>query len=234
LTLVTAPAADASLVRVVVADDQVLVRGGIVMVLGASPQIQVVGQATNGADAITVAAELRPDVVIMDLKMPGMDGIEATKALVDDTTGGDDVMKVLVLTTFNDDESVLGALRAGASGFLVKDEAPIHLIDAVLAIAAGHSWLDPSVTGQVIKAISAGPSVSAGGTDARLAALTPREREVLVLMAHGMSNGDITRKLYLSEATVRTHVSRILMKTGSRDRTEAVVLAYQSRLVQPG
>jgi DNA-binding NarL/FixJ family response regulator len=169
----------------------------------------------------------------MDLKMPGMDGIEATKVLVENTTGGDDVMKVLVLTTFNDDESVFGALRAGASGFLVKDEAPIHLIDAVLAIAAGNSWIDPSVTGQVIKAISASPRVGVGA-GGRLAALTPREREVLVLMAHGMSNGDITRELFLSEATVRTHVSRILMKTGSRDRTEAVVLAYQSRLVQPG
>ena len=233
LTLVTASAADAPLVRVVVADDQALIRGGIVMVLGASPQIRVIGEATNGAEAVVLAGELRPDVVIMDLRMPGMDGIEATKALVDNTTGGDDVMKVLVLTTFNDDESVLGALRAGASGFLVKDEAPIHLIDAVLAIAAGNSWLDPSVTGQVIKAISEGPRVGVGA-DARLAALTPREREVLVLMAHGMSNGDITRKLFLSEATVRTHVSRILMKTGSRDRTEAVVLAYRSRLVQPG
>jgi DNA-binding NarL/FixJ family response regulator len=233
LTSVTAPAADASLVRVVVADDQALIRGGIVMVLGASQQIQVVGQATNGAEAVAVAGELRPDVVIMDLKMPGMDGIEATKVLVENTTGGDDVMKVLVLTTFNDDESVFGALRAGASGFLVKDEAPIHLIDAVLAIAAGNSWIDPSVTGQVIKAISASPRVGVGA-GGRLAALTPREREVLVLMAHGMSNGDITRELFLSEATVRTHVSRILMKTGSRDRTEAVVLAYQSRLVQPG
>ncbi len=220
-------------VRVVVADDQALVRGGILMVLGASQQIQVVGEATNGAEAVAVAGELRPDVVIMDLRMPGMDGIEATKALVANTSGGDDVMKVLVLTTFNDDASVLGALRAGASGFLVKDEAPIHLIDAVLSIAAGNSWIDPSVTAQVIKALSQAPRVGVGA-DARLAALTAREREVLVLMAHGMSNGDITQRLFLSEATVRTHVSRILMKTGSRDRTEAVVLAYQSRLVQPG
>jgi DNA-binding NarL/FixJ family response regulator len=172
-------------------------------------------------------------VVIMDLKMPGMDGIEATRALVENTAGGDDLIKVLVLTTFNDDASVLGALRAGASGFLVKDEAPVHLVDAVLAIAAGNSWIDPTVTGQVIKALGAAPRVGVG-SDGRLSALTPREREVLVLMAHGMSNGDITKKLFLSEATVRTHVSRILMKTGSRDRTEAVVLAYQSRLVQPG
>jgi DNA-binding NarL/FixJ family response regulator len=220
-------------VRVVVADDQALVRGGISMVLAASPAITVVGEAGSGAEAVAVAGELRPDVVIMDLKMPGMDGIEATKTLVDNTSGGDDVMKVLVLTTFNDDASVLGALRAGASGFLVKDEAPLHLVDAVLSIAAGNSWIDPSVAGQVIKALADAPRVGVGG-DARLAALTAREREVLVLMAHGMSNGDITRKLFLSEATVRTHVSRILMKTGSRDRTEAVVLAYQSRLVQPG
>ncbi|GAA3625260.1 response regulator transcription factor [Microlunatus ginsengisoli] len=221
------------IVRVVVADDQALVRAGIVMVLGASPEIRVIGEATNGAEAVTLAGELRPDVVIMDLKMPGMDGIQATTALVENTSGGDDVMKVLVLTTFNDDASVLGALRAGASGFLVKDEAPLHLIDAVLTIAAGNSWIDPSVAGQVIKALGEAPRVGVGA-DARIDALTAREREVLVLMAHGMSNGDITRKLFLSEATVRTHVSRILMKTGSRDRTEAVVLAYQSRLVQPG
>ena len=203
------------------------------LVLGASQQIEIVGEASNGAEAIEVANRLRPDVVIMDLRMPGMDGIEATRALVGDTIGGDYVMKILALTTFNDDASVLGALRAGASGFLVKDEAPLHLIDAVLAIAAGNSWIDPSVAGQVIKALAAAPRVGVGA-DARLAALTAREREVLVLMAHGMSNGDITQKLFLSEATVRTHVSRILMKTGSRDRTESVVLAYQSRLVQPG
>ena len=203
------------------------------LVLGASQQIEIIGEASNGAEAIEVANRLRPDVVIMDLRMPGMDGIEATRALVGDTIGGDYVMKILALTTFNDDASVLGALRAGASGFLVKDEAPLHLIDAVLAIAAGNSWIDPSVAGQVIKALAAAPRVGVGA-DARLAALTAREREVLVLMAHGMSNGDITQKLFLSEATVRTHVSRILMKTGSRDRTESVVLAYQSRLVQPG
>ena len=203
------------------------------MVLAGDPQLEVIGEATNGAEAVALAGELRPDVVIMDLKMPGMDGIEATRAVVENSAGGDDLIKVLVLTTFNDDASVLGALRAGASGFLVKDEAPIHLIDAVLAIAAGNSWIDPTVTGQVIKALGEAPRVGAG-SDARLSALTPREREVLVLMAHGMSNGDITKKLFLSEATVRTHVSRILMKTGSRDRTEAVVLAYQSRLVQPG
>ncbi len=220
-------------VRVLVADDQALVRGGILMVLAGDPQLEVIGEATNGAEAVALAGELRPDVVIMDLKMPGMDGIEATRAVVENSAGGDDLIKVLVLTTFNDDASVLGALRAGASGFLVKDEAPIHLIDAVLAIAAGNSWIDPTVTGQVIKALGEAPRVGAG-SDARLSALTPREREVLVLMAHGMSNGDITKKLFLSEATVRTHVSRILMKTGSRDRTEAVVLAYQSRLVQPG
>ena len=220
-------------VRVLVADDQALVRGGILMVLAGHPQLEVIGEATNGAEAVALAGELRPDVVIMDLKMPGMDGIEATRAVVENSAGGDDLIKVLVLTTFNDDASVLGALRAGASGFLVKDEAPIHLIDAVLAIAAGNSWIDPTVTGQVIKALGEAPRVGAG-SDARLSALTPREREVLVLMAHGMSNGDITKKLFVSEATVRTHVSRILMKTGSRDRTEAVVLAYQSRLVQPG
>jgi DNA-binding NarL/FixJ family response regulator len=220
------------LIRVVVADDQALVRGGILMVLAGHPQLEVIGEATNGAEAVALAGELRPDVVIMDLKMPGMDGIEATRAVVENSAGGDDLIKVLVLTTFNDDASVLGALRAGASGFLVKDEAPIHLIDAVLAIAAGNSWIDPTVTGQVIKALGEAPRVGAG-SDTRLSALTPREREVLVLMAHGMSNGDITKKLFLSEATVRTHVSRILMKTGSRDRTEGVV-AYQSRLVQPG
>jgi DNA-binding NarL/FixJ family response regulator len=228
LTLVSGSEA----IRVVVADDQALVRGGILLLLGASPDITVVGEAANGSEAVGLANELRPDVVIMDLKMPGMDGIAATRALVENTSGGDDVTKVLVLTTFNDDASVIGALRAGASGFLVKDEAPLHLIDAVRSIAAGNSWIDPSVAGQVIKALAEAPRVGVGA-DSRLAALTAREREVLILMAHGLSNADITKKLFLSEATVRTHVSRILMKTGSRDRTEAVVLAYQTRLVQP-
>lgn len=218
-------------VRVLVADDQALVRGGIVMLLAPQPDIEVVGEAADGDEAVNQARALRPDLVLMDLRMPGLNGIEATKVLAQDPAGADDrLTKVLVLTTFNDDDSVYGALHAGASGFLLKDQAPTHLVEAVRAVALGNSWIDSAVAGQVLNALAATPQP--GRPDAALSRLTAREQQVLTLMAMGLSNGEITERLVLSKATVRTHVSRILMKTGSRDRTQAVVLAYRSGLVR--
>lgn len=220
--------------RVLIADDDALVRGGIAMLLTGQPDLDIVGQVGDGGAAVAQAVALRVDVVIMDLRMPGVDGVQATRRLTSDRPEDPDALtKVLVLTTFNDDESVYAALRAGASGFLVKDSAPQHLLTAVRTIAAGEGWLDTSVAGSVIKAVGALPEVrSTAATGGLIARLTPREQEVLELMAHGLSNSDIRERLTLSEATVRTHVSRIVMKTGSRDRTQAVVLAYRSGLVR--
>lgn len=219
-------------IRVLIADDQSLVRGGIRMILAAQPGIEIVAEAVDGDEAVAKAQALAPDVLLMDLRMPGMDGIEATALVTQDRPTGptDRLTKVLVLTTFNDDESVYGALRAGASGFLIKDRAPVHLVEAVRAVAAGESWIDSAVAGQVLRALATIPR--AGRPSAAIERLTAREREILVLMASGLSNPDIMQRLVLSEATVRTHVSRILMKTGSRGRTQAVILAYQSGLVR--
>lgn len=232
------------MIRVLVADDQPLVRGGILMLLADHPDIEVVGEAAAGDEALELALQLRPDIVLMDLRMPGLDGVEATRRLTADdemvirsdaalgSVNVDVVVKVLVLTTFNDDESVYSALTAGASGFVVKDAAPRYLVEALRTVAAGDSWLDPSVAAQVIRAL--GNVLRSGPPPALLARLTNREREVLGLMARGLTNGDIRERLFLSEATVKTHVSRILTKTGSRDRSQAVVLAYQSGLVRVG
>jgi DNA-binding NarL/FixJ family response regulator len=218
--------------RVLVADDQALVRGGIVLLLGA-PDVEIVGEAVDGRSAIDQARSLRPDVVVMDLRMPGIDGVEATRQLTEEPSspGTDHLVKVLVLTTFSDDESVYAALRSGASGYLVKDQAPRDLLTAVREIAAGGSWIDPAVAGRVIAALRGLPTAA---TDApRLASrLSAREREVLVQVAYGRSNAEISAHFTISDATVRTHVSRILMKTGSRDRSQAVALAYQSGLVR--
>jgi DNA-binding NarL/FixJ family response regulator len=219
-------------IRVLVADDDALVRGGIMMLLSAQAGIAVVGEASTGVEAVATARTTLPDVVLMDLRMPGLDGIAATRALTEDVAErADQLVKVLVLTTFNDDESVYGALRAGASGFLVKENAPALLLTAIRAVADGYDWLDPSVARQVIRALQVTP-VSGTSSSSLVQLLTRREKEVLVLMAEGLSNSDICQRLTVSEATVRTHVSRILMKTGSRDRTQAVVLAYQSGLVR--
>ncbi|MDN5803335.1 MAG: response regulator transcription factor [Microlunatus sp.] len=218
--------------RILIADDQALVRGGIAMLLSVHADLEVVGEASTGEEAIAQAKKLHPDVVIMDLRMPGLGGAQATQILTSDTDIGVDTVRVLVLTMFNDDESVYEALRAGASGFLVKDEAPEHLVQAVRVVADGRSWLDPTIAGSVIQALRSAPTVSAPN-DRLLARLTPRETEILALMATGLSNAQISERLVLSQATTRTHVSRVLMKTGSRERTQAVVLAYQSGLVRP-
>lgn len=218
--------------RVVIADDEPLIRGGVRMLLSGHEDLEVVGEASSGAEAVRQVRDTHADLVVMDLRMPGeLDGVAATRVLTEDRADGS-VTSVLALTMFNDDASVYDALRAGASGFLLKGSAPAHLLDAVRTVRSGGNWVDPAVLGQVINALRSSPQAGTS-TSELVARLTPREREVLVLIAQGASNDMIRRRLVVSEATVRTHVSRILMKTGCRDRAQAVVLAYQSRLVQP-
>lgn len=201
------------------------------MLLTTQPGMDVVGEAGDGHDAVVIASRLQPDVVLMDVRMPGLDGIEATRLLTAERLdSADRLVKVIVLTTFSDDEVVYGALRAGASGFLLKHAAPQDLTAAVLAVARGDAWIDSAVASRVIAALASTRPGTAHGVVGRL---TPREREILVLMAEGRDNRDISSHLVLSEATVKTHVSRILMKTGSSGRTQAVVLAYQTGLVIP-
>ena len=221
----TAPAGE---VRIVVADDHEVVRSGFAELLDSQPDLSVVGTASNGRDAVEISRELGPDVVLMDIRMPGMDGIEATRLV---TRAGPGAPRVLVLTTFDLDEYVYDALRAGASGFLLKDVTAEKLFDAVRVIAVGEALLAPSVTRRLI-------SEFAGRPDAKLAPafadLTPRETEVLRLVAEGLSNAEIAARLVVTEETVKTHVSRILSKLGLRDRTQAVVAAYETGLVTPG
>ncbi|WP_340687223.1 response regulator transcription factor [Amycolatopsis coloradensis] len=216
------------MIRVVVVDDQELMRVGFRMVLGAQADIDVVGEAGDGAQAIRLAEELRPDVVLMDVRMPVLDGVEATKRIVEAGTA-----RVLVMTTFDLDEYVYSALQGGASGFLLKDTQPDHLVSALRAVASGDAVVSPSVTRRLLDRF-----VGGGGKPLRDAAeldvLTDREREVLVLIAKGLSNLEIAETLFLSEATVKTHVGRILSKLDLRDRVQAVVLAYETGLARPG
>jgi len=221
-------------IRILIAEDQPMVRAGLVMLLSAQPDMAVVGEASDGAEAITMARALRPHLVLMDLRMPNTDGITATRELVESEPNADPPIKVLVLTTFNDDELLYGALRAGASGYLLKHAAPQDLILAVRKVHGGDLFLDsdPSITGRLIAAAAA-TDPARDDLPALIRRLTRREQEVLVLMADGLSNTEIRERLHISEATVKTHVARVIMKTGSRDRTTAVVLAYKSGLVQP-
>jgi DNA-binding NarL/FixJ family response regulator len=214
-------------ISVLVADDQALMRTGFRMILDAQPGIEVVGEAIDGADAVRLFERLRPDVVVMDVRMPTMDGIEATRRL----TALDPPARVLILTTFDLDEYVYDALRAGASGFLLKDRPPEELVAAVRVVAAGEALLAPSVTRRLIEEFA---TRTPSRPRADLAELTEREREVLVLIARGLSNDEIARALFVAETTVKTHVGRVLRKLGLRDRVQAVVLAYESGLVQPG
>jgi DNA-binding NarL/FixJ family response regulator len=213
-------------VRVVVADDQPLVRTGLRMILGDEPDLEVVGEAANGTDAVRLSAETSPDVVLMDVRMPGMDGIDATRAI----TAVDDPPRVLVLTTFDLDDVVYDALRAGASGFLLKDAPEERLTTAIRVVADGGSLFAPSVTRRLIEEFSrrAVPTPRPA-----LGSLTERETEVLVQVARGLSNAEIATALFVSENTVKTHVARVLMKLDLRDRVQAVVLAYESGLVRP-
>jgi DNA-binding NarL/FixJ family response regulator len=216
-------------IGIVVADDHEVVRAGFAALLDTQPDFTVLGTACDGGEAVQVCRELRPDVVLMDVRMPSLDGIEATRQLA-----GDPGPRVLILTTFDLDEYVFDALRAGASGFLLKDVTAERLFDAVRVIAAGEALLAPAVTGRLISEFTRLRPVSDTPPSPALSALTPRETEVLRLVAEGMSNPEIARRLVVTEETVKTHVSRILAKLGLRDRTQAVVAAYESGLVVPG
>ncbi|MGY1594543.1 response regulator [Geodermatophilus sp. SYSU D00708] len=216
-------------IRVVLVDDQAMVRTGLRMVLAAEPDIEVVGEAADGAAGVQVVTDARPDVVLLDVRMPGMDGLEAARRIV----AADLPTRVVVLTTFDEDEYVAAALRAGVSGFLLKVAPPEDLVAAVRTVAAGQGLLDPAVTLRVIESFAAAPAPDPARAGA-LAQLTERETDVLALVAAGLSNAEIAARLYLGEATVKTHVSRVLLKLGLRDRVQAVAFAYESGLVTPG
>jgi DNA-binding NarL/FixJ family response regulator len=216
-------------IRVVLVDDQAMVRTGLRMVLAAEPDIEVVGEAADGASGVRVVTEREPDVVLLDVRMPGMDGLEAARRIL----AAGLRTRVVVLTTFDEDEYVTAALRAGVSGFLLKVAPPEDLVTAVRTVAAGHGLLDPAVTLRVIETYAATPAPDPTRA-AALAGLTERETGVLALVAAGLSNAEIAARLYLGEATVKTHVSRVLLKLGLRDRVQAVAFAYESGLVTPG
>ncbi|MDR8414498.1 response regulator transcription factor [Nonomuraea sp. 3-1Str] len=217
-------------IRVVIADDQVMVRQGFTVLLDAEPGIEVVGQAVNGLDAVRMTAELSPDVVLMDIRMPELGGIEATRRITR-TAGA--TAKVLVLTTFDLDEYVYEALRAGASGFLLKDASAAELAHAVRVVAAGDALLAPNITKRLISEFSRMAGAPRAPLKERLGDLTERETEVLSLIAQGLSNAEIAGRLVVAEQTVKTHVGRILVKLGLRDRTQAAVFAYETGLVRP-
>lgn len=218
------------MIRVLVVDDEALVRAGFTMVLGAQADIEVVGEAADGAAALTQVRALRPDVVVMDVRMPVMDGLAATRAIV----AGEDHARVIVLTTFDEDAYIFQALQAGASGFLLKDTPPEGLVDAVRVVAAGEAVLHPAVTRTVVERFASGGANVPLPVDAALGELTQREHEVFGLIALALSNAEIAAALHISETTAKTHVARILMKLGLRDRAQAVVRAYESGVVRPG
>ncbi|MFH1775857.1 MAG: response regulator transcription factor [Chloroflexota bacterium] len=217
-------------IRVLLADDQAMVRAGFRMFLEAEPDIEVVGEAEDGAGAISAAGDLRPDVVLMDIQMPVMDGLEATRRII--AAQGEVATRVLVLTTFERDEYIFEALRSGSSGFILKNAPPEDLITAIRVVAAGNALLAPSVTRRIIAEFAQRPIPNSRQDD--LEQLTGREVEVLRLMARGKTNAEIAAELFVGEATVKTHVSNLLTKLGLRDRVQAVVFAYESGLVQPG
>jgi DNA-binding NarL/FixJ family response regulator len=216
------------MIRVLIADDQALLRTGFRVILEAEPDLEVIGEAADGREAIEAVKTLRPEVVLMDIRMPNLDGIDATRQLVQ----GEQPPRVLILTTFDLDEYVYDALRAGASGFLLKDAAAEELLHAIRVIAAGEALVSPSITRRLIEDYARRPP--AREQPAALAELTPRELEVLRLVARGFSNGEIARQLFVGDATVKTHVARIFAKLDLHDRAQAVVLAYESGLIQPG
>ncbi len=220
---------EGGMLRVLITDDQPLVRTGLRTILELEDGLEVVGEARDGVEAVSESARLQPDVVIMDLQMPGGDGVTATRAITG--RAGEGPPHVLVLTTFSDDESVFAALQAGAAGFLLKDAPPDRLLDAIRVVSTGEGLLDPAVTSRVIAA-GARRTTTVAAPDG-FEDLTPREREVFFLIAGGLSNADIAADLHLGLETVRTHVKHILLKLGLRDRVQAVVVAYESGLVQP-
>jgi DNA-binding NarL/FixJ family response regulator len=225
-------------IRVAVADDQALVRSGFVVLLASADDIEVVGEAADGAEAIALVERERPDVVLMDIRMPEMDGIEATRRIVGSPTAA--AAKVLILTTFDLDEYVFEALRAGASGFMLKDTLPVDLLAAIRVVAAGDALLAPKITRRLIEQFTAGRDTD--GTAATvvpephpgIADLTDREREILLAVASGLSNAEIAETMFISHATAKTHVSRLLTKLDARDRAQLVMIAYESGVVTPG
>ncbi|GAA4977210.1 response regulator [Uniformispora flossi] len=222
-------------IRVILVDDQPLLRTGFRMILEAEPDIAVVGEAADGQQAVELVRTLQPDVVLMDIRMPRMDGVEATRRIVGNgRDGGDETARVLVLTTFDLDEYVVEALRAGASGFLLKDVPADDLIGAIRVIADGDALLAPSITRRLLDMYAARLPAAEDPTPDTLAMLTEREVEVLRLVARGMSNAEIAAELFVSETTVKTHVGHVLTKLGLRDRVQAAVYAYESGLVRPG
>jgi DNA-binding NarL/FixJ family response regulator len=220
-------------VRVLLADDQVLIRSGFAALIGSADDLAVVGEAGDGAEAVRLAAVLRPDVVLMDIRMPGVDGLTAARQITGSPALGD--VRVIVLTTFEADEYVFEALRSGASGFLGKSVEPDELLDAIRVVAGGEALLSPRATRSLIARFLADPRAAApAADDPTLDVLTEREREMVSLAAHGLSNEDIAKRLYLSPLTVKTHVNRAMMKLHARDRAQLVVLAYQTGLVRAG
>ncbi|WP_328461729.1 response regulator transcription factor [Actinoplanes sp. NBC_00393] len=216
-------------IRVVLADDEGMIRAGLRMLLDHQPDIEVVGEASDGAEAVSVVLRTEPDVLLIDIRMPRVDGIEATRRIVAELPA----TRVIVLTTFDEDAYVTGALRAGASGFLLKVSPPEQLLDAVRTVADGRGLLDPAVTLRVIQSLAEAPQHDPAHAS-RLGGLTDRETDVLRLVARGLSNSEIAAELFLGEATVKTYLSRMLMKLGLRDRVQAVAFAYESGLVRPG
>ncbi|MGA4840085.1 response regulator [Streptomyces sp. G45] len=221
-------------IKVLVVDDQFLIRAGLVGVLRAAPGIEVVGEAGDGAEAVELAAATRPDVILMDIRMPGTNGITATERIL--AAAADPPPRILVLTTFDLDEYVYGALRAGAAGFLLKDSGPERLLAAVAAVGSGDALFAPSVTRRLVEAfaVRTGAAPGAAGPPPDLEALTGRELEVLKLIARGLSNAEIADRLYISEATVKTHLNRTMNKLNLDTRAQAVVIAYETGLVTPG
>lgn len=218
-------------IKVVIADDQALVRGGFAVMVGAAPDMQVLGEAGDGAQAVEQVRQHHPDVVLMDVRMPVLDGIEATRVITTDPSTAD--VHILILTTFDLDDYVYRALRAGASGFLLKDTAPEELLAAIRTLAAGDALLAPSVTRRLIREFAARPDPEDRPSPKLLETLSTREREVLAEVAGGWSNAEIGERLHISAATAKTHVSRLLMKLDAHDRAQLVMIAYETRLVTP-
>ncbi|HKR50210.1 MAG TPA: response regulator transcription factor [Pseudonocardiaceae bacterium] len=222
------------MIRVVIVDDHALMRAGMTMLVDTAEDITVVAEADNGQEALAQARTQCPDVILMDVRMPGTDGVEATRAIIDEglTAQNGQPIKIIILTTFHLDEYVHAALRAGASGFLLKSAAPTEIVAAIRAVVAGKAWLDPAVTRRLIDDFATRPEQPMS-TSAEIAQLTRREREVLIHLAQGLSNADVARKLFISEATVKTHLAHVMSKLGVNEKAQAVIAAYRTGLVQP-